>query len=365
MKIAFLADTLDRQYAGIHIYTRNLIEALLRLDKHNQYFLVRPLAKGDLPPATEIVKPIYPIPGHQSLRLFWDIPRTLARQQMDVVIEPAHFGPFNLPRRIRRVTIIHDLTTVKMPGMHVFHSQMLQRIFLPGILRRADRILVNSEYTRADLIQYAPSTAQKTDVIYAGKEAMFSPKSDKNGLKELGISGDYFLYVGTLEPRKNLSTLLKAYKDFRQKSQKNTQLVLVGKKGWHTDELLQEYKNHPFKTDILLTGYVQRSLLPKLMSNALALVYPSLYEGFGLPVLEAMACGAPVIVADNTSLREITGAAGLMFDAQNIHLLSAYLLDVSQNPQLRLQLRMQSLNQAKKYSWERSAQLFLKSMQTL
>ncbi len=365
MKIAFLADTLDRQYAGIHIYTQHLIRALLDIDSQNEYYLVRPEAKGNFFPAQDIVKPIYPFPGHQSLRLFWGIPRSLSKMGMDVVVEPAHFGPFNLPKHIKRITLIHDLTTIKMPEYHVLHSQLLQRIFLPRILRKADKIIVNSNYTKSDLIDYAPFAADKTDVIYAGKDAIFRPKKDKSALKALGIDENYFLYVGTLEPRKNLNTLLQAYTQLRNSSEQSAQLVLVGKKAWKTKSLFRIYDSHPFKKDIVLTGYVDRNLLPVLMSHCLGFVYPSLYEGFGLPVLEAMACGAPVIVADNTSLREITGSAGLMFEALDVDLLSKYLYDVQQKAELRNTLKLKSLKQAEKYSWDRSAKLFLNSLHSI
>ena len=363
MKIAFLADTLDRQYAGIHIYTYNLLRALIRLDHENQYYLVRPQPKGDLSPAIEIIKPIYRVPGHQSLRLFWDIPRTLARQNMDLVIEPAHFGPFNLPKRIKRITFIHDLTTIKMPQLHVRHSQLLQRMFLPGILRRADRILVNSNHTRNDVLDYLPGLAQKTDVIYAGKDDIFYPRPELKA--SLDIKASYFLYVGTLEPRKNLLTLLTAYQRFRDRTTAKTKLVFIGKKGWQSKGLMQAYQHHPYKTDIVLKGYVDRKHLPVWMSNCLAFIYPSLYEGFGLPVLEAMACGAPVIVADNSSLREISGDAALLFEAKNVQLLTRYLLNVQQKSELRQSLSKKSLQQAKNYTWERSANLFLNSLNKL
>ncbi len=355
LRIAILADPLDRQYAGIHIYTRELIRALVQLPDPHRWIIVRPEAKGDIAGVEEIVVPILPIPGHQSLRMFVQIPYLLRKAKVDVVIEPGHFGPFNLPKSIRRITVIHDLTPLLFPEMHTFHGQLLQKIFLPGILRRADHILVNSAYTHSDLVKFFPFCKDKTTVTLLGKEAHFQPDIRPDILKKYGIEPPYFLYTGTIEPRKNLQTLLKAFDLFKKKSGLPHQLVWVGKSGWKNKEIFESIEQSAFRQAIVQTGYVPGTELPALYSQAEAFVYPSLYEGFGLPVLEAMACGQPVISSNVSSLPEVGGEAALYIDPKDHEALANHLLRLAQDPGFRKAKAEASLLQAAKFGWEETA----------
>ncbi|MGB3547350.1 MAG: hypothetical protein WBA17_10265, partial [Saprospiraceae bacterium] len=147
MKIAIIADPLDNQRAGIHVYTRELVYALLKYDRKNEYILIRERVDPELD-VRQIALPNVRLPiGYASLRLFFIVPHTLRRLGVDAVLEPAHFGPFNLPRRVRRITVIHDLTPLLLSSFHRYHSQLLQKIFLKRILRRASLILSNSRNT--------------------------------------------------------------------------------------------------------------------------------------------------------------------------------------------------------------------------
>ena len=335
LRIAILADPLDRQYAGIHVYTRELIRALARLDHPHEIIIVRPKQKGDIPGVKEMVVPIYPIPGHQSFRLFFQIPWKLRRAKVDIVIEPGHFGPFNLPKRIKRITVIHDLTPLLFPKMHTFLGHFLQKLFLPGILKRADHVLVNSAYTRSDLIQFFPFFEAKSSVTLLGKESLFKPDHRIEILNKYGIQQPYILFTGTIEPRKNLSTLLKAFEIFKKETGFPHHLVWVGKKGWKNNELLNTLKIAAYHQDIIQTGYVPKEDLPSLYSQAQAFVYPSLYEGFGLPILEAMACGVPVITSNISSLPEVGGEAALYIDPLDAHTLAEHLQLLAKDPNFR------------------------------
>lgn len=355
LRIAILADPLDRQYAGIHVYTRELIQAMARLGHPHEIFIVRPEHKGDIENVTEIVVPILPVPGHQSLRLFVQIPRLMRRMKMDVVIEPGHFGPFNLPKSIKRITVIHDITPILFPHMHTFQGQFLQRIFLPGILKRADHILVNSFYTQSDLTKAFPFCKAKSTVTLLGKDAIFQPDLNQDILAKYGIQQPYILFTGTIEPRKNLSTLLKAFELFKAQSQLPHKLVWVGKWGWKSEDIQQQIENSPYQGDIIQTGYIAKEDLPGLYSQAEIFVYPSLYEGFGLPVLEAMACGAPVITSNTSSLPEAGGPAALYFDPQDPKALAACIHSLAKNPALRAEKRKASLLQASNFDWRKTA----------
>jgi len=280
-----------------------------------------------------------------------------------VVIETAHFGPFNLPKRIKRVTIIHDLSPVKFPKFHPFLSQVLQRIFFPGIIRRADLLITNSENTSQDLSSYYPKAQDKSFKILLGKEEIFKTTPSGNILEKYKIDQPYFLNVGTIEPRKNLNTLLEAFSLFRKECTSNVQLVIVGGKGWKTKSFYRLLNNHPFKNDIKLIGYVDRAELPILYSNTLAFIYPSFYEGFGLPVLESMACGAPCIVSSTSSLPEVGGQAALYFNPEKPEELADRLKFISTEKEVQISMKEASIQQASKFSWEKYAREFINKLE--
>ena len=274
---------------------------------------------------------------------------------MDIVVEPHHFGPFNLPKRIKRITVIHDLSPIHYPEWHQFLSRKLQQLFLPSILKRANHIITNSLFTAQDVANYFPFTANKISGILLGKEAFFQPQLNPIILKKYRISKPYLLHIGTIEPRKNLKLLLSAFEKIKSQANRDLQLVLVGKSGWKSKSFIKALNNSPFSKDIKWLGYVNRTELPVLYSSATAFVYPSHFEGFGLPVLEAMACGAPVIVSNVSSLPEIVGKAGIFFQPNNVEELIRQILNLLNNKQLRGSLSALSLEQAAKFSWEKTA----------
>lgn len=355
LRIAILADPLDRQYAGVHIYTRELIRAMAAMEHPHEIILIRPEKKDDIEGVTEWVVPILPIPGHQSFRLFFQIPLLLRKRKVDIVLEPAHFGPFNLPKHIKRITFIHDLTPLIFPEMHTFHGQLLQKIFLPGILRRADHVLVNSAYTQSDLIAHFPFCQDKSTVTLLGKEALFQPDHRPEVLQKYQVKQPYILYTGTIEPRKNLLTLLKAFHAFKKQTGLPHQLVWVGKSGWKNKEIFEAIESSPFRDDIIQTGYVLREELPALYSQGMVFVYPSLYEGFGLPILEAMACGTPIITSNTSSMPEVGGQAALYIQPKDHLSLTEYLIKIAQEPTFRQQKSAEVLQQASQFDWKETA----------
>jgi glycosyltransferase involved in cell wall biosynthesis len=366
MRIAILGDALDLQYAGIHIYLQGLLKALMVVDTENEYLLVRPKAGGEFDRMEEIIIPVSrSIPGHQRLRAFTSIPRILTQKNVDIVLEPAHFGPFMLPGRVRRITIIHDLTPVLFPEWHPLTSSLVQKIALPFVLKKADRIIANSTHTEKDIWQQYPFSKEKTSVLMPGREAVFQPVQDEVVLAKYGIRKPYLLYTGTIEPRKNLLTLLRAYEEFRRKQGEPVQLVLSGKKGWKNDPLFAALETSTFRQDVVLTGYVERRELPALYSMARLFIYPSLYEGFGLPVLEAMSCGAPVLIAQTSSLPEVGGDAAAYFDPRSQEELAGKLLDLNLNEDKRQKMSGLSVEQASRFNWETSARHLVSIFQKL
>ncbi|MCF8230121.1 MAG: glycosyltransferase family 4 protein [Bacteroidales bacterium] len=358
MKGIILADPVDMQSAGVHVFTREMITALQSL-KGEDIMIVREGRNQSLKYKASYVIKEYSIPGYRALRVFFLIPQMVNKIKPAFVMEPAHFGPFNIHRGIKRITMIHDLTPLKFPHWHRFHSQLLQRIFLPGILRRADLIITNSNNTKNDLVSFFPWTENKTERIYLGKEEIYKPVDARIKDHFSEIKNDYFLFVGTLEPRKNINSVLEAFKQFKAKSKNNHQLVIVGGKGWKSKDMYQTIKKHPFLHDIVMTGYVAIEYLPVLYSSATAFIYPSFYEGFGFPVLEAMACGAPCITSNVSSLPEVGGDAVLYVDPNSIDDIAEKMEMIIKDNKLRDSLKKKSLDQAAKFSWDKFAKDFI------
>ncbi len=367
MKIAILADALDNQNAGVHVYTKSLIQELLKRNDGHEYILVRQKKDNALSHVQQIVIPNTSLPiGFASLRLFFIIPYILRKQGVDAVFEPAHFGPFNLPKKVKRITFIHDLTPIIFPEYHRWHSQMLQKIFLKRILKNAHLIFTNSNNTSKDLEQYYPFTKDKNKTLLLGKGSRFIPSQNTDLILDYGITLPYFLSVGTIEPRKNLVNLLKAYAVFMKETKTPYMLIIAGGLGWKTEGFEKEWATHPYRKYILILGYVKEEELPILYSHANAFMYLSLYEGFGLPVLEALACGTDVICSNTSSLPEVGGTVAHYCNPQSINDIKQQMIKVSQFSLNQQKINSQkNIEQARLFSWEKHVNSFLDTIQVL
>lgn len=360
-KIAIIADPLDNQSAGVHVFTKELINALVELGKADQLLLIREQYDPALK-IEQIVVPNIKLPiGFASLRLFFLIPWILRNRGVAAVFEPAHFGPFNLPSRIKRLTMIHDLTPLIFPQYHRWHSQLLQKLFLRRILRKTDWVFTNSKHTSQDVAAFFPFTKNKIQHLYLGKHSEFRPTKNPARLKELGITKPYFIYVGTIEPRKNLELLLKAFATFCLESkEQDIELVFAGQMGWKSAGFQEALAKHPYRDKIKLLGFVAFLDLPILYTHAIALVYPSKYEGFGLPIIEALACGTDVITAKNSSLKEIGEGVAFFFETDEVASLVARMEEVFYSEEDR---SLKNQQDSEKFSWEQCAHVFWQNVQ--
>lgn len=360
MRIAIIADPIDNQKGGVHVYTRELVSALRRNPGEHEYILVREKFDPEIQDFRQIVIPNIRIGlGLAAFRLFFIVPLILWWHKVDAVFEPAHFGPFNLPQSIKRITMIHDLTPILFPEYHRFHSQWLQRIFLKGILKKADMILVNSKYTLKDLLKYYPAAGPKSHTILLAYDPVFRVISEDKIAEADVISSPFFLAVGTIEPRKNLVRLLEAYRIYRTQYQGENHLIIAGQKGWKSETFFEALSRHPFRSDIRITGYIPDHTLAAYYVQAKALIYPSEYEGFGLPVLEAMACGCPVICSNTSSLPEVGGEAVVYVDPLDIDDMSQqmYATDQMSTKDYSLWKKI-CLQRAGLFSWDNYALMF-------
>ena len=363
-KIAIIADALDFQYAGIKVYLEGLINSVQELDQENEYLMIR--AKADLrDQAGQIyVKSHVSKYLHPKSRLLIEVPEAIKKIQPDITVEPCHFGPFRLPKDIKRVTIIHDITPITLPELHPRESVLLHKLLLPGIIKRTDLVLTNSNTTRKDVERTYPSSIGKTEVIYPGFSTHIYTANPAN-LQKYGLENcSYILHVGTREPRKNLSFLLDVFEEIK-KTTSDLKLVITGKEGWKNQQFAKKLEIHPNKDDIVLPGFVEEDDLAHLYRQADCLMFTSIYEGFGLPLLEAMNYGCPVISFDNSSQKEVCANAAIYLEIEDPTVWKNAWLRLKSSSILRNEMKMKGQEQALQFDWKLSAQRFIDEMNTI
>ena len=354
-----------QERTGTENYSLNLIRHLLALGGDHRYRLYfnRLPPSYNLQPATCNLR-VMPFPRLWThLRLSWE----MARRPPDLLFVPAHVLPIVHPRR--SVVTVHDLGYLYYPQAH----RLLDRLYLDLSTRynarAATHLIADSSATKRDLIERYGTDPDKITVVYPGYDEMtFQPVRDEKAIGAVkaryGITGDYILFVGTLQPRKNLIRLIEAFSNI-QYPISNVQLVIAGKKGWLYREIFQQVEKLGLEGKVVFTGYVPEGDLPTLLSGARLFVFPSLYEGFGLPVLEALACGTPVVCSNASSLPEVAGDAAVLVDPLDVEGLAAALERVLRDEDLRAELIERGFEQTRKFSWERCARETLKVLENV
>lgn len=285
---------------------------------------------------------------------------------LDLIHNPAQI-PTIFKFKQKNVVTVHDIITLIYPEKHPFKRQLLYKFLLPRTLKNADKIITVSEHTKNDLIKYFHISGEKIKVIHNGVSQKFKPLNDtqiSEVKNKYNLDFPFILYVGTLEPRKNIPALIQAFK-LLDKQNLPHKLVIAGKKGWKYREIFEMIEELNLSEDVVFTGYVPDNDLPALYNASDLFVYPSIYEGFGLPPLEAMACGTPVITSDTSSLPEVVGNAGITIDPKDVNLLSTMMYEVLTNDSLKQEMINKGLNRAKLFSWELCAVETLKLYEEL
>lgn len=343
--------------AGTWVYTYNLLKNLLQVDKYNRYLLINDGSDDGFDIDCERLILKGGIKGKLN-KIVWPnlvLPRGAKRSGIDIMHITNPYGTFR-QTGYKNVITIHDITPVLFPetqnSMHVFHHKYL----VPLILNKADVVITDSNNSKQDIIRYYGIADDKVRVIHLGVDETYKPVSEKGKFVE-SIEGPYILNVGTLEPRKNLITLIESFKLAKAAGIPH-KLVIAGIKGWGDIIIEKEIKG--IESDVIFAGYLPQEDLPGLYSFADIFIYPSIYEGFGLPPLEAMACGTPVITSNVSSLPEVVGDAAITIEPKDEKNLSEMILKVLDDSELRESLKRKGLERARLFSWEKTAKETLK-----
>ena len=368
MKIGIDAQTLIKRSAGVTYYTQGLLEEILKQDKKNHYDLMffgrKPeymLGKGSN--FTYKYQRFFP---YKFFRY-----ATYAGLGVPLLPLEAFFGRHDIyffPDFVeyphwtgKSVIMIHDLSFLHVPQYVAKLNEIFLRYFVSVSAKRADHIIANSEYTKQDIINTYKISEDRVTVAYPGVDRKkFKPASKSQIAKvkeKYGLKKPFILYLGTLEPRKNIVSILKAYASLENREDFN--LVLAGKRGWMYGELFEQVGELGIEEDVVFTGFVADEDKPTLLSAAEVFVYPSFFEGFGMPVVEAQACGTPVITSNVTSLPEAGGEAALYVEPSLPDQLKLALEKLLSSSKLAEDLRKKGLENARKFRWEDSAKKVL------
>jgi len=366
MRIGIDARPLAIGWGGISRGIGQILEALGTIDNKNDYFLYAhrdfslPQQNGRW--QKRLDASFSWMPG--TLWLQTAAKRMILRDHLDLFLGTMQILPLGLPSTLRKVLIVHDLVWKLYPQTTSNYNRWVQRFFALRSIQEADRIVAFSGSTKQDLVGMVGLDPARITVIHNGVSPAFQPHDRQKAAKYIagryGVSSNYICTVGTLEPRKNLATLIKAFAILRKHDGAVHQLVIAGPKGWGNLQLRRKYEVAGLtERNIKFLGFVPDPDLPLLYAGAAAFVFPSLYEGFGLPLLEAMACGTPVACSNRSSLPEIGADAVLYFDPESPEEIARVVGKILNDHELRETLNSRGLQRARQFTWELCASKLL------
>lgn len=352
---------------GIGWYTHEIFRRLVHQHAEVEWLFLfdRPYAKEFWYSSSVRPLVIQPPARHPLLWHLWfqyRLPAVLRKQGADLLVSPDGFVPLHSP--CPSLAVIHDLNFEHQPENVPRLAGWYMRRYFPQFARSSRRVATVSEYSRQDLIQTYQLDPKRLDVTYNGVNEQFHPLSqeDIQAERQDHTRGKpYFVFIGALNPRKNIDGLLEAYRLYRQDAGE-AELVIVGEKMFWSQNLEQQYQEHPYRESIHFTGRLQGAKLNNILAAAQALFFVSHFEGFGIPILEAFRCGVPVITATNSSMPEIAGEAALLCHSRDYAGI-AEAMGRTDDPATRQQLREKGYRQGEQFSWDRAAQRMWKSIQ--
>ena len=371
---------------GTENYSYQLLSYLAKIDHQNQYLVyLRPGTQGDALRGWPQNFKFITIPSPRLWTQFGLAKQTFLDRDLDILFVPSHTLPLIRCPGLKTVVTVHDLGAEYLPQTHQIKQRLYLKFMTDYQIKSATHLIAVSQATKDDLIKKVGVPAEKISVVYEGyNEKLFRPaKTDTLNtiLKQFELKPqEYFLFVGTIQPRKNLERLIKAYSEVfvgdgkwgaplsarnetrtsngaasRQDPQKQPKLVLAGSKGWLSEEIYVLPKKLGIETSVKFLGYVPDEKLPALYTGAKAFLFPSLFEGFGLPILEAFACKCPVLTSNISSMPEVAGDATLLINPYSEEEITQGIERLATDEKLRNRLVKEGQKQLKKFSWEKAA----------
>ena len=349
------ARPLSYQLTGIGFYLKSLLDELQTVDQTHHYVLISNTgidydiknpnwSKQEGGCAKKLMSTVW----MQSF-----LPVLARRLELDVFWGPRHHLPVFLPPDIKKIVTIHDVVHLLFPETMSLPNLLIERMLMRLSLASADRIVAVSNATREAVLQRYPVKAARVRMVHSGVPQM-PPATPEAGLPIFLRPEKYFLFVGTLEPRKNFERIFKAFEGIDAPG-RGIHLVITGASGWKNQTFIRMLEAHPLRPFVHFTGYVSRRELGLLYENALGLVFPSLYEGFGFPILEAMISGTPVITSNTSAMREVAGDAALLVDPRDIVQIARAMEQLISDAGLRNALIQRGGRRTKAFSWHRAA----------
>ncbi len=360
MKIAIDIRDAVKQKTGKGWYVFNMVRELLNLDRENTYILYSNSKKN---PFADFENARLKFVEDSAAKWHFRVLKDLKEEKVDLFYAPtSYIIPAFAPKNLRVVITVHDLVAFLYPSTHNTKAMIVERLTLKRALKKASDVFVVSENTKKDLLKKFKFREQRIHITPCAASQVFSEPVSEEDLdafkKEKNLPDNFLLAVGTLEPRKNLPTLIKSFVNVK-KWHPEYKLVIVGKKGWKYDQIESTLKKFQMEKEVIFPGYLKDEDLRKMYKLAKVFVFPSLYEGFGIPPLEAMASGCPIISSNRASMPEVVGDAGILIDPTNAYKMADAISGLLENDNVRNMMIERGYKQVEKFKWENSARAAL------
>lgn len=368
MKIGIDVREVVKEKTGKGYFVANLVLNILKLDTQNEYILY---TNQELENFNEFKNATLKVIDKKGFGWHKKVLKDAYAKNLDVFFAPTSYviPARHNPKKIKVITVVHDLVALLFPAKHNRKAVWMEKFFIKKAIKKSALICAVSKNTKKDLVKKIKCDEKKIHILHNAASEIFKQISTEKlaeTIKKTDFPQHFILITGTLEPRKNITSLIKAFAQISKKFSKH-KLLIAGKKGWYYDEIFKTVKDLELEGKVEFLGYVSDEDLITLYNLAEVFVYPSLYEGFGIPPIEAMQCGCPVVTSNTSSLPEVVSDAALQVEPNNIEKMAYEIESLLKDKKLRQKMIARGFKQAMKFSWQKSAkkalELFEKALQ--
>lgn len=347
---------------GIGVFTHEILQRITRAHPEHEFIFIfdRPYDASFIY-STNITPVVIPPPARHPILWYlwfeWALPMVLRKYKPDVLLSPD--GYLSLSSDVPTLLVLHDLAFEHFPEYVPGLVGKYYRHYMPKYAQHAKRIATVSNYTKLDVMQLYGMPPDKIDVVYNGIKDVYKPLTTEaqQAVRNQYTNGaPYFVYVGSIHPRKNVDRLFKAFDDYKAQTNSPDKLVIIGAKGWQYGDIMATYNAMQYKADVLFMGHLEAEQVAGLVASARAMAYVSIFEGFGIPIVEAFASGTPVITSNTSSMPEVAGDAALLVDPTSVEQITAAMTQLYQHLETAEALRERASIQLQNFSWELTAQ---------